>query len=321
MAASFPAAQKTFTDIVDGTNFLEATQMNQAYDEIEALEGLVGPTGTALTHNDSITSVLRNYRRGCRLIPDTAAQVTVEAGEVVCQDSSGNRKFRRNTSGTTVTWADIDTGSEASDTLYYVHAVADSAASTFTCVISTSPTAPTGVTTFALLGSFYNNASSDIEDVSDDLDHVVQDVMEQDGAVATTTTTIPIDDTIPQSSEGAQFLAKSITPKHASNRLIIEVILHVGFTTSFNTATGALFKDSDTDALASCKLERTQNALGMKPLVLRYSRTAGGTSRIAFKFRAGPDVSTTMTVNGKSGSREHGGVLYSNIRIIEYGNI
>ena len=169
MAASYPASVKTFSDIVDGTDFVEATQMNQAYDEIEALETMVGATGSATGHTDSILSAFREYRHGAKVIADTVAQVKVQAGEVVCVDASGNVKLRRNTGVTTVTWANIDTGAEAASKRYYVHAVADTAATTFTVEISLSSTAPDGVTTFKLLGSFYNNSGSDIEDVMDDL--------------------------------------------------------------------------------------------------------------------------------------------------------
>ncbi len=169
MAASYPASIKTFSDIVDGTDFTEATQMNQAYDEIEALETMVGASGSAANQTDSILSAFREYRRGCRVIPDTVAQIKVEAGEVCCEDASGNVKLRRNTGVTTVTWGEIDDGAEDTSKRYYVHAVADAAATTFTVVISLSATAPTGVTTFKLLGSFFNDSGDDITDVMDDL--------------------------------------------------------------------------------------------------------------------------------------------------------
>ena len=169
MAVSYPTSVKSFSDIVDGTNYVEADQMNQAYDEIEAVESLVGALGYAANQTDSLTSVLREYRHGCKVIADTVAQIKVNAGEVVCVDSSGNKKLRRNTSQTTVTWANIDTGAEAASKRYYVHAVADAIATTFTVEISLSATAPDGVTTFKLLGSFYNNSSSNITDVMDDL--------------------------------------------------------------------------------------------------------------------------------------------------------
>ena len=55
---------------------------------------------------------------------------------------------------------------------------------------------------------------------------VVQVVHVQDGASATGTTTHPIDDTIPQNTEGDEYLTLAITPTNASNKLLIEVSIH-----------------------------------------------------------------------------------------------
>ena len=38
MAASYPSSVKSFTALVDGVDYPQATQVNQAYDEIAALE-------------------------------------------------------------------------------------------------------------------------------------------------------------------------------------------------------------------------------------------------------------------------------------------
>lgn len=40
--ASFPTSIKSFTDLTDNVSALEATQMNQAYEEIEAIETALG---------------------------------------------------------------------------------------------------------------------------------------------------------------------------------------------------------------------------------------------------------------------------------------
>lgn len=117
-------------------------------------------------NNEALDRLLSNYQT-CNLHYASIATLTVSIGEVVCSNSGGTlRRFRANTSATTVTWANIDVGSEAGAT-YYVHAIADTDATTFTCVISTSSTAPTGVTYFKQIGSFYNNSDGDIEQVSD----------------------------------------------------------------------------------------------------------------------------------------------------------
>ena len=86
------------------------------------------------------------------------------AGEIVCSNTAGTiRRTRSNTSNTTVTWADIDTGAEASSTKYYMYGACDADATTFTLTFSTNSTTPSGATYYLKLGSFFNNSSSDID--------------------------------------------------------------------------------------------------------------------------------------------------------------
>jgi len=118
---------------------------------------------------EPLSRLLAGYRKEAKITYNSAAAFYVEAGEVACSNSGGTLiKMRRTTSTTTVTWADIDTGSEAASTTYYVYAVADADATTFTVKISLSATAPDSVTYYAKLGSFYNNSSSNIEQFAND---------------------------------------------------------------------------------------------------------------------------------------------------------
>ncbi len=163
MAASFPNAKKTFSQIVNGVTKLVASIFNVNYDETEAIETFVGPTGGgAQSYSESLTNLLINYREGCRVDYKSAADLYVRAGAMMITDASGNRRLRRNTTDTTVTWADIDTGAEANSTVYYVYALADTNATTFTIKISTSTSAPSGATFYKKIGAFYNNASGNI---------------------------------------------------------------------------------------------------------------------------------------------------------------
>lgn len=100
---------------------------------------------------------------------NSAAQFTVTAGSVVCSNSDGSiRKMRLNTTSTTVTWANIDTGAEASGTTYYVYANCDATATTAAFKISASSTSPSGVTSYKRLGSFINDGSSNITTIIND---------------------------------------------------------------------------------------------------------------------------------------------------------
>lgn len=166
--ADYPASVKNFLELQDGIDSIIAQHPNERGDEITAIQTLIGALGSSQSYNESLKNLLKNYLAGCKVISDTVSQIIVEAGEIAIPDASGNIRWRRNTSDTTVTWADIDTGSEASSTRYYVYAVADSSGTEFTILISTSASAPSGATYYRKIGSFYNNSSSNIEDVLDD---------------------------------------------------------------------------------------------------------------------------------------------------------
>jgi len=136
------------------------------------------------------------------------------------------------------------------------------------------------------------------------------------GTVATGTTTMPIDNTIPQNDEGDQVMTRTITPTHASNKLLIEVHVVMSCATAGRNLQAALFKDSDAGALASTYSYAHQ---GGEPASNSFSHfmTTGGTSEITFKVRIGTSSGGTVTFNGHSGSQAHGGVLSSSITISE----
>ena len=144
---------------------------------------------------------------------------------------------------------------------------------------------------------------------------VLQVVNYQTGAVATGTTTIPLDDTIPQNTEGTEFMTLAITPKSATSKLIIQVILQV--TVSITSwSYGALFQDSTANAIAA-GLGFTDADTSGSSVVFTHYMTSGTTSATTFKVRAGPNNASTMTFNGQAGARRFGGVLASSITITE----
>ena len=142
---------------------------------------------------------------------------------------------------------------------------------------------------------------------------VVQVVNSSTGALATGTTVMPADDTIPQNNEGDEYITLAITPKSATNYLIIDVKLQLS---SSIAATGsmALFQDAAADALASafCYFNQAPQRVAINHYML-----AGGTSATTFKVRAGPASAGQMTLNGFTAGRWHGGVSNSSITIWE----
>jgi hypothetical protein len=146
---------------------------------------------------------------------------------------------------------------------------------------------------------------------------IVQVIETQTGAVATTTTVIPADDTIPQNTEGAEVITLAITPSNASNLLVIEVVLIAEHASNCVFAT--LFQDTTADALAAAASGGHATAAGSgSQIVLRHAMTAGTTSATTFKVRGGSQTAGTVTFNGYGSGRIFGGVYATSIKITEY---
>ena len=139
-------------------------------------------------------------------------------------------------------------------------------------------------------------------------------------AVTTCSTQIPLDDTIPQNTEGDEVITVTITPTSASNRLRIEfdapVVANGANNVSFAVA---LFQDSTANALAA-------GAQGSAPggtanqLRLTHEMAAGTTSATTFKIRCGPCSATSLVLNagvGGAGTRVFGGVAAVRLRVSE----
>lgn len=134
-------------------------------------------------------------------------------------------------------------------------------------------------------------------------------------AVSTGTTAIPGDDTIPQNTEGDQYITASITPKSATSRLIINVTLNISSSATDNPII-ALFQDSTANALAAV-VTRIDSATIYQCVTFTHVMTSGTTSSTTFKVRAGTTAAATITVNGSGGARKLGGVYQSSIVIRE----
>jgi hypothetical protein len=144
---------------------------------------------------------------------------------------------------------------------------------------------------------------------------VVQIVNVQTGAVATGTTAIPFDDTIPQITEGDQFMTLAITPKSSSNKLKIDVIVN-GASSAAGDITIALFVGTTANALATADIFKAA-ANHRTNFMLTHFEAAGSTSELTFRVRAGTSGSETFTFNGHSTNRLFGGTFLSSITITE----
>lgn len=145
---------------------------------------------------------------------------------------------------------------------------------------------------------------------------VQQQVSTLSTAVATGTTVIPFDDTIPQITEGDQYMTLAITPKATTNVLRIQA-LAICASSASNHLVGALFQDATASALAvSGQYQVT--ASGIVSIPLTYSMTAGTVSSTTFRIRLGQESPGTLTFNGRSSGRLFGAITKSSITITEF---
>jgi hypothetical protein len=144
----------------------------------------------------------------------------------------------------------------------------------------------------------------------------IQIVTTQVGSLATGTTLIPFDDTIPQNTEGDQYMTLAITPTNVNSTLEIDVLWN-GASSVTNYMAACLFQDSTASALAVSWSNLNTSNIPMF-LSLKHLMTAGTLSATTFKVRVGAISAGTTTFNGFGGARYFGGVMASRITIKEY---
>jgi len=131
------------------------------------------------------------------------------------------------------------------------------------------------------------------------------------------TTVLPIDDSIPTSTEGIPVpgMDTAITPTNASNILFIEVVINQSNSSSGGSSGCALFQDSGAAAIGvGINSHPTAQLFGQ--ISLHYRMVAGTTSSTTFKIRVGFNGAGTTGVNGYT-SRYYGGVAMSTMTITE----
>lgn len=122
------------------------------------------------------------------------------------------------------------------------------------------------------------------------------------------TTTVPLDNTIPQSTEGngTQF-GVQITPVSAINIIEFDVVFNLTYSVA-SPIIGAMFRDSQASAFAACwcyvgAADETQQ------LVFRHRVAAGDAAQRTYNYRVGGSNAGTLRIGGTSGGAQLGGVL------------
>ena len=129
--------------------------------------------------------------------------------------------------------------------------------------------------------------------------------------------TFPMDDTIPQISEGnSASMDLAITPSSSSNRLLIQVSIATS-SSSGGGCVGALFQDSTANALACSFSYNHHVSYPIGTVAFAYEMSAGTTSATTFKVRFGSHTGTSY-LNNEGANRRYGGTCTSSITIFEY---
>lgn len=323
-----PVSKPVFTTLQDQRDDIKAEDQNIPNDEIEAIIDMLGINGIAQSKSrewlDSLANMIAPSMRLTYVDGDT---VKVSAGRIWCKDATGSiRVLRYNATETDVTFANIDTGSEASSTVYYVLAIADAVATTVTFVVSTSASAPSGATVFGLVGKFYNNSASDVEQLSVSSECGIKILQVQEyntGAESHGSGTIAVDTSTPQITEGNQVMPVSgesfyFTPQKATSKLKLEFLAIGSSQVDGSYIVASLFFEGTDDAKFT-EYEYQTYGSNPAPRLLKGEKTIAspGITPIGISVRMG-GTSGTFTFNGHSSNPYFNLNLSSLIRITEF---
>lgn len=136
-----------------------------------------------------------------------------------------------------------------------------------------------------------------------------------DGALATGTTTTPLDDSIPQNTEGTQVASLAITPTLKANVLSLSHAADYASSAAVQVIV-SLFQDSTANALVA-KCAKITAAGDDQVIPIAYDMIAATNASTTFKVRAGPSSAATITYNGSAGARLFGGVNTARLEIVE----
>jgi hypothetical protein len=312
IAADFPTLNQNTTGTAAGLSAnITESQVTNLTTDLAAKAPLASPTFTGTPVLATATATTIN--KVTITAPATAATLTIPNGVTLTGPAS---------SGTAMTLGNAETvtGAKSFNSSTVLLKGSTSGTTTLNATAAASGTLTLPAATDTLVGKATTDVLTNKDLTSTTNTYptgfAVQEVHSASNALATGTTIIPYDDTIPQNTEGDQYMSVAITPKSTTNRLYIECVFF-GSVSIGNELIVALFQDTNVNALSAVS-EYNATATGRHSIKLAYEMAAGTTSATTFKIRAGCAAAATTTFNGDSSARRFGGVAGSYIRVTEY---
>lgn len=133
---------------------------------------------------------------------------------------------------------------------------------------------------------------------------------------ANLSTLIPLDDTVPQNTEGTQIISIAFTPKSVTSRLRLRFQGQVAFSAVPNNGIVALFSSASASAIAAEHVSVGSIDFGA-PLVCEKEFVPGAVTPLTITARVGPSSAANMRMNGNSSGRYFGGSAAATLVIEE----
>lgn len=175
-----------------------------------------------------------------------------------------------------------------------------------------------GVGSVTMPGAGKLSVQSDIQLNGVSIVHgIAQVVRDTDATYSSITTDLPVDNSVPQITEGDEILSVAITPKAATSTLRIRFSASVGASSAGQVGAG-LFVDATAAALNADGV-RVNSAAGTAKLYIEHTVSAASTSARTYRIRVGPDAGgpATAFVNGDNTGRLFGGVSLATLEVEE----
>lgn len=143
---------------------------------------------------------------------------------------------------------------------------------------------------------------------------IVQSARDEDSVYATSTTSVPFDNTIPQRTEGNELMSVSVTPSSAVNLLDFSAQAVLGHSNNA-VMIMSLFSSSDSDAIATVVNQYLTDEVRTPSISAR--QVSGTTSSTTFSVRAGSQNTESIYFNGDNAAAVFGGACSSFLEVKE----